>query len=374
MRITDVEAIILRQPELDSTISDGSQDNVLIKVHTDEGITGVGEVDSSPEVVQAAIYAPSSHTIANGLRGLLVGEDPMSDQLWDKLYYGALYYGRRGAGIHALSGVDLALWDIRGKCLGKPVSELLGNRVRDRIKAYASTLMPSTPSEVEACVQHWVTAGFQAIKLGWGPLGQDPRRDIELIQAARGAAGDGVNLLIDFGLGYRDDAQTALYVADAVAELDLFCMEEPFYPDELDAYATLSKGTEVPVSSGENLSSLHEFQDLVERGGIDIVQPDVTRCGGLTAALKIAAMAAERDVPVMPHAWKSGIIKAATAHLLAVIPNGLLLEYAVAATPINSGLASPVPQLEDGHVRVPQSPGLGIEINPDVIAAFRVDH
>lgn len=374
MRIIDVEAIILRQPGLVGDISDGSQDDVVIRVHTDEGITGIGEVDSSPEMVQAAIYAPKSHTVANGLRELLLGEDPLdTDRLWTKLYHGGMYYGRRGAGVHALSGIDIALWDIRGKVLGKPVCELLGQPVRERVKAYASTLMPQTPSDVEACVANWLDAGFHAIKLGWGPLGQDPEHDLRLIRAARRVAGDDVDLLIDFGLGYGADSETALRVARELEQLGVFCMEEPFYPDELAAYATLADGTTTPVSSGEELSSIQECQDLIERGRVDILQPDVTRCGGLTAAIRIASMAAERNVPVMPHAWKSSITKAATLQLLAVIPNGLLMEYAVAATPINSKLTIQTFPVQDGCVKVPTGPGLGVELDWDVVTELRID-
>ena len=139
MRITDVEAIVLRQPALDDGIADGSQDDLVIRVTTDEGLTGIGEVDSAPEAVAALVRAPSSHAIASGLRELLLGEDPLDvERLWWKMYRGLIYIGRRGIAIHALSGIDIALWDIKGKALGKPVSELIGTRRHDRIRAYAS--------------------------------------------------------------------------------------------------------------------------------------------------------------------------------------------------------------------------------------------
>ncbi len=375
MKITDVEAIILRQPVLDDGIADGSQDDLVIRVHTDEGIVGIGEVDSSPEMVKAAVYAPHSHTTASGLRELLIGEDPLDvERLWSKMYRGAIYYARRGAGIHAIGGVDIALWDIRGKFLGKPVSQLLGAPVRERVKAYASTLMPETPYEVEACVSKWLAAGFKAVKLGWGPLGQDPARDVELVRVARRAAGDEVDLLIDFGLGYGADVDAALRVAGELEQLGIFCLEEPFYPDELSAYARLADSCTTRVSSGEELSTRFEFQDLIEQGHVDIIQPDVSRCGGLTEAVRIAEMAAARGVPVMPHAWKSSILKAATVHLLAVAPQGLLMEYAVASTRINSRLCLPSFPLDDGYVKVPTDPGLGVELDWDVVTELRIDN
>src|SRR5262245_31332439 len=148
MRITDVEAIVLRQPSVNEGIADGSQDDLVVRVFTDSGIVGIGEVDSAPEVVRAVIDAPASHAIASGLRHVLIGEDPLDvEALWHRMYRASIYYGRRGVALHALSGIDIALWDIKGKALGKPVHELLGGSKRTRVRAYASTLMPETEGE-----------------------------------------------------------------------------------------------------------------------------------------------------------------------------------------------------------------------------------
>ncbi len=148
VRITEVEAIVLRQPEVDEGIADGSQDDLVIRVHTDEGIVGIGEVDSSPEVVQAVVEARGSHAVAHGLRELLIGENPLDvERLWQKMYRGVIFYGRRGVAIHAISGIDIALWDITGQALGKPICELIGTPVHQRIRAYASRLMP----DFQAC-------------------------------------------------------------------------------------------------------------------------------------------------------------------------------------------------------------------------------
>ncbi|MBA3415146.1 MAG: mandelate racemase/muconate lactonizing enzyme family protein, partial [Chloroflexia bacterium] len=205
MKITEIEAIVLRQPDVDTAKADGSQDALLIRVRTDEGITGVGEVDSLPPVVKAIVDAPASHAIASGLGALLIGEDPLEiDRLWERMYRGSIYYGRRGAAIHAISGIDIALWDIKGKALGQPISRLLGGPHRTHVRAYASTLMPDTPEETGRCVTGLVERGFTAIKLGWGPFGRDPDLDIALLRAARTAAGDAVELMLDIGLGWPD--------------------------------------------------------------------------------------------------------------------------------------------------------------------------
>src|SRR5262249_3791455 len=208
-------------------------------VHTDAGIVGIGEVDSAPEVVKAAIDAPGSHAIASGLRHVLIGQDPLeTERLWEAMYRAAIYYGRRGVALHALSGIDIALWDIKGKALGKPVSELIGTPRRSHVRAYASTLMPETEREtaekVGALIERY---GFTAVKLGWGPLGREPEHDVRLARAARSAAGDAVDVLIDAGLGYGADVHAATRVAGELEQLGIFWLEEPFLPDELEAYA-----------------------------------------------------------------------------------------------------------------------------------------
>ena len=375
MRITDVEAIVLRQQSVDEGIADGSQDDLVVLVHTDDGITGIGEVDSAPEVVAALVEGNGSHAVAIGLRELLVGEDPLDvERLWRKMYRGTIYVGRRGITVHAISGIDIALWDIRGKALGRPVCELIGEPRRERIKAYASRLMPDTPEETFSAVAELREQGFTAVKLGWGPLGKDAAYDVELASAARDAAGDGVEILIDAGLGYVDDVERATQVARGLEELDVTWLEEPFEPDEYEAYAELADAVDIPVAAGEQDSTWWGFRELIERGRVDVVQPDVTRCGGITELLRIAELAAQNGVATVPHAWKSGIIKAATLHVNAVLPEALYQEYCVARTPINTELTvQRLPLEADGWVAVPTGPGLGVDLDLDVVERLRVN-
>ncbi len=375
MKITDVEAIVLRQPVINEGIADGSQDDLVIRVQTDEGIVGIGEVDSSPEVCKAIVDARGSHKIALGLRELLIGEDPADiERLWDKMYRGVIFYGRRGAAIHAISGIDIALWDLKGKAAGKPVCELLGTPVHSRIRAYASRLMPDTPQEVTDAVNELKEQHFTAIKLGWGPLGQDPEHDVRLARAAKEAAGDDVEILIDAGLGYGADAAAATRVARELEQLEIYWLEEPFEPDEYEAYAELADGVEIPIAAGEQDVTVWGFRELIDRGHVDILQPDVTRCGGITETLRIAKLGAERGLKTVPHAWKSGIIKAASLHVNAVLPDALFQEYCVADTPINTRLTNELLPIEgDGHVAVPTAPGLGVTLNEDVLEELRVN-
>jgi L-rhamnonate dehydratase len=373
VKITEVETIILRQPDVDDAIADGSQDDLIVRIHTDEGIVGIGEVDSAPEVVKAAINAPNSHANAIGLRHMLLGGDPLDNEgLWAKMYRGSVYYGRRGAAIHAMSGVDLALWDIKGKVAGKPVSELLGTPRHTRIRAYASTLMPDTEDEVRAKVAGLAELGFTAIKLGWGPLGQDEHHDVRLVKAARQTVGDGVDILIDAGLGYVADAKRAIWVARELEQLGVYWLEEPFEPDELEAYAELADTVDLRIAAGEHDATAWGFRELIDGGHLDVVQPDMTRCGGLTDGLRIAKLAEEKGVVCMPHAWKSGIVKAASLHMNAILPGERLQEYCVAGTPINEALTIQRHPLKDGYVDVPTGPGLGVDLDPEILAHFTV--
>ena len=375
MKITEVEAIVLRQAVVDEGIADGSQDDLVIRISTDEGITGIGEVDSSPELVRALVQAPSSHAVATSLRDALLGEDPLDvERLWHKMYRSLIYFGRRGIAIHAISGLDIALWDIKGKALGKPVFELLGTPHRDRVRAYASRLMPETAAEVTDAIAELRDQGFTAVKLGWGPLGKDPRQDVELAAAAKSAAGDGVEIMIDAGLGYVADAKTAIEVARAYEQLDIYWLEEPFEPDEYEAYAELADTVDIRVTAGEQDATWWGFRELIDRAHVDVVQPDVTRCGGITETLRIAELARSRGIETVPHAWKSGIIKAASLHCNAVMPDGVWQEYCVADTPINTSLTRQrLPIEADGYVAVPTAPGLGVDLDEDVLESLRID-
>jgi len=376
VRITDVQPIVLRQPVVDNTVADGSQDDLIVLVHTDEGLVGIGEVDSSPDVVRAAILCPSSHSNAVGLREVLVGQDPHDiDGLWRRMYRASIYYGRRGPALHAMSGIEMALWDLRGKAEDRPVCELLGTPCRDRVRAYASTLMPDTEEEVRAVVGDLVAnRGFTAVKLGWGPLGQSADHDLKLVSAARDAGGANTDIMIDAGLGYGRDVQTAMRVAREMQDLGICWLEEPFEPDELQAYAELTAAVDLPIAAGEHETTRWGFLELIERGGLDIVQPDVTRCGGLREAIRIDELARSHGRACVLHAWKSGIAKAASLHVSAVLDEAPFLEYCVAGTAINNDLTVQRLPLEDGYVRVPTGPGLGVDLDPELISRYEVHY
>ena len=373
MRITKVEAILLRpRGAIDTSIGDGSQDGVLVRVHTDEGITGLGEIDSSPWVAKAIIEAPASHKLCNGLASLLVGENPLEiGRLWQKMYKGSLYFGRRGAAIHAISGIEIALWDIAGKAAGKPIHALLGGARRDRIKAYASTLMPDTPAEAARTIEAQMKAGFNAVKLGWGPLGRSAELDIALVAAARKAGGEALDLMIDIGKGWTS-AREGIDRARRMEEYRPYWIEEPFWPDDYAKYAALAAAGDRRRDGGEEEATLADFERLVETGHVEILQPDVTRAGGISECLRVADYARRRGRRCVLHAWSTGIIKAATLQVLAAMEEAEYMEYCVQTTDLNQRLVAERFPLVEGEVMIPTGPGLGIEIDEAALKEFAV--
>jgi L-rhamnonate dehydratase len=375
MKITDVETLHLRLPSIAEECN-GTQDALLVKIHTDAGLTGIGEVDSSPHVVKAIFDAPYSHTLACGLTKLLKGEDPRDvERLWEKMYRGTLYFGRRGAAIHALSGADIALWDLLGKATGMPVCQLLGGAYRKRLPAYSSDLMPFTAEEISRRAAFLRDAGFTYLKFGWGGIGQSEAQDIALVGAARAAVGDDADLMIDVGLCW--DAATAQARVRRLEEFRLTWIEEPLPPDDLSGYARLADAVETRIAAGEESCTCWEFADLMDRGHIDVVQVDVSRAGGLTEARRIAHMAHQRNLPCVPHAYSTGVLLAASLHWTASIPNGWMVEYTVEESPLatglnGSGLLREPLRVRDGWLTVPDAPGLGIELDDEMVAKYRV--
>ncbi|HEY4155034.1 MAG TPA: mandelate racemase/muconate lactonizing enzyme family protein [Puia sp.] len=370
MKITNVQAIVLKLPEI-SSAADGTQDDLIIVVETDEGITGYGEVDTAPGVGKAVVDAYMSHGTCYGLREVVKGSDPFDyEQIWNDMWAKTYYYGRSGPVMHVMSGIDMAIWDIMGKATGKPVHKLLGGSYTDKVRAYASALMPENKEEVKRKVESYISQGFTAIKFGWGPLGYDVHFDIELVKAARKAAGDQVDILIDIGKRYR--LKSAFYVAKALEQLNIYWLEEPLPAEDYIGYKRLTESTSLRIATGEEESGRLAFARLINETHVDVIQPDMSRCGGLTEAKKIATMTADQNMLCVPHAFKTGVLVAASIQLIAAIPNAPFLEFSVTDSAIRKELLVNPFKQKDGFVDVPQTPGLGIELNPDVIKKYGI--
>jgi L-alanine-DL-glutamate epimerase-like enolase superfamily enzyme len=269
-----------------------------------------------------------------------------------------------------MSGIDIALWDIAGQVAGKPIHALLGGSYHRRIRAYASSLWGPTPEATRDLATRFREEGFTAAKFGWAPMGPDEAVDVALVKAARQGLGGDADLLVDAGCVW--DAKTAIRRARRFAEENVFWLEEPLPPDDLDGYARLSAAVDVRIAAGEEESGRHAYRELMDRGRIDVVQVDVTRCGGLTEARRIAHMAADRNLPVVNHSFKTRINLAASLHWLASLPNAFILEYSVAPSPLRESLTRESFPVENGHVAVPQSPGLGITLDDAIVSRYRV--
>lgn len=370
MKITDVEAIYLRLPQVKEQCDSG-QDALIVKVHTDEGITGIGEVDSGPLAARGVILGPYSHTICSGLRHLLIGEDPFeTEYLWHKMYRSNMYTGRAGVSVHAISGIDIALWDIKGKKLGLPVWKLLGGGFRKQIRCYASVLFDS-PSKTYEIARRLRDQGFDAVKFGWGPMGESPAMDVSLVAEARRGLGPDADLLVDAGLPW--DAKTALQRAHAFSAYNIFWLEEPLSADDYEGYRRLSEASTVRIAAGEEEDSRKSFKRLIVDGQVDVVQVDLTRCGGFTEAMKIATLAADHGRPVANHGFTTYINVAAALHWLCAVPNALIAEYvAQEDTNLRNFVTHQKIIRKDGFLEIPQCPGLGIELNEEGIAKYRV--
>ncbi len=371
MKITDVEAFYLRLPEVKEQCDSG-QDVLVVRIHTDEGITGIGEVDSAPLAAQSAILGPYSHTITSGLKHLIIGEDPFeTEYLWDKMYRQNVYAGRFGIGIHAMSGIDIALWDIKGKKLGMPIWKLLGGGFRKNIRCYSSSLFGATPEATGEIAKRLVGQGFTAVKFGWAPMGKDAATDRKLVEKARSGLGDGPDLMIDAGLVW--DAKTAIQRARDFSHHNIFWLEEPLAPDDYNGYRKLTAATDVRIAAGEEESGRHTYRRLFDEGNIDIAQVDLTRCGGFTEAMKIATMAADRGIPVANHGFTTYINVAAALHWLNAVPNALIAEYVTEeGTNLRDFLTHQKIRARDGYLDIPQEPGLGIELNEEALRKYRV--
>jgi L-alanine-DL-glutamate epimerase-like enolase superfamily enzyme len=387
LKITGVTCHVLLDPGFDRDATSSNQDDIVVEVHTDEGITGIGETDLNAWVARACIEAPGTHTMDLGLADMLVGMSPLDPvAVWDRLYVGTAMTGRRGAVVHALGALDMALWDICGKAAGKPTWQLLGEAAHESLTPYAS-LLPNRGSAWDDFAQALVDQATWAHRLGFraaklealvtGPyahdgLSEQDTRIVELITAVRRAVGPDFTIMVDVGYAWSSVSR-ALEVMESWAEHDIFFVETPLWSDDLEGYAELARRSPIRIAAGEWLATRFEFIDLMDRGGVHVAQPDVGRVGGLTEARRVCGLAAERGKLIVPHGWKTGITIAATAHLAAVTPHMPFFEFVpqqVAESALRRELVLDELELVDGRLALPAKPGLGIELNRDALERF----
>jgi L-alanine-DL-glutamate epimerase-like enolase superfamily enzyme len=369
MKITRLVCQILRVPHIQVKTA-SSQDAVIVRIQTDTGLEGLGEADSSPEVVKAIVDAPYSHNIACGLRELLVGENPLEhERLWQKMYRRTIYFGRSAVGITAMAAIDMALWDLKGKHYGEPIHRLLGGCQHRRIKAYASILFGRDGHETRDIGQRWTAAGYQAVKFGWEPMGQQESLDLQLVQGARAGIGDDADLLIDAGCVW--DARTALRRAERFADYNLGWLEEPLRPADVEGYVWLRDRSPVPIAAGEAECGRESFRPLIDRRALDIYQVDLSRCG-FTDAAYIRSRVEEIHGRLCNHCYTSPLTVAASLHWLATCRDAFLFEDCVDDSPLRHELTLQSVQARDGWIDVPDGPGLGVTLNEDFVRMTKI--
>lgn len=390
MKITGVETIALADP--------GRATETVVRVHTDEGISGIGQAETPSLVVDAIVRCEG------GLEQTLRGEDPLQvERLWQKMYAATGLFGRRGVTISVIGAVETALWDVAGKALGKPVCELLwrsacvpsldilevavtregGERkdgqIRRKVVPYATVYPPgASRREVEERFGRAVARGFRAVKLeAWpGGLGYgDARQDAGIVKTVRQVIGDERQLMLDLCNLWRDAPQ-AIESVRAVEESGVFFVEAPLHPDSLEAYARLADAVDTRIAVGDwGFAGRFDFEEIMTRGRVDVVQPSSVRAGGMSEIMKIGEAAYRRGLLCVPHAWCHMIGVAAEVHLAAVLPNAPFIEYPIAFpdSPLISQLLDPpLAPDEDGLIEVPRRPGLGFALNEKVVERHRV--
>ena len=333
-----------------NSITSGTRNWLFVTVETDAGISGIGEGSGWPRVVEAAV---------RDLSHVVVGEDAFAiEWLWQRMHVAIMGHGMSGVvGQGAIGAIDMALWDIKGKALGVPVWQLLGGRMRDRVRAYAHA---ATPAQAEAAVAR----GYTALKTG------GVSNPVEKARAIRAAVGDGVDLMVDLHGPPWLTAPDAIANCRALEELHPLFVEEPLAPEDIEGYRRLRRESRVPLAAGERHGGLHGIAPLLHEGLIDVAQPDSGRAGGITGLRKIAAVAEARFATVAPHAGSLGpVAEYAALHLLAAIPNALIHEKMDPDWPGRARVVTREPELVDGHLLVPDAPGLGVEIDEDFVAA-----
>jgi len=375
-------------PDYDSQACSSAQDDIVVKILTDEGIVGIGETDTNPWATKAYIESPGTHIMALGLRELLMGQDPLQPEaLWDRMYSATAMPGRRGLGICAMGALDMALWDIKGKALQKPIWELLGGARRTKIHPYASLLpngnkLDVYSSNLQEKLLQAKKYGFTAAKLEVcvnGPYSHNGLQEADsevtkIVASCREAVGPNMTLMVDVAYAWND-WRTALQVIETLEPYDIYFVETPVATDDLDGYAKLARRSPIRIAAGEWLQTRFEFQDLIDRGHIDVAQPDIGRVGGITEAKRVTEYTALRGRLMTPHCWKTGIGIAASAQLAAASSNCPFIEYLpgeLSESAIRKELVKDELKMVQGEIDLPQKPGLGIDLDEAAIQKYRV--
>ena len=373
--IDRVEVLCLQDPQADYFRFEGSYRNVVVLVQGDNGLVGIAESDAPPEIVRATIEMASYNNLAEGLAGIVTGQvvdDPR--RLWDEMSARTQWFGRRGAAIHAISALDIAIWDLFARSKGVPVCEALGGARHARLPAYATIYpMEDEPERITEQVTPLLDNGFRALKVCVEPWWTEPARVQRNLTHLRDIVGSERGLMLDVAQEYSRLDQLAPFL-DLLAELDFAWIEAPFPLEEVREHARLRAATRIPVGVGDlGLTTCTEFEPFFSAGAFDIAQPDLTMFGGFTEALRLAQMLEGTGRRIVPHAYNTDITIAANLHFLATQPEMELVEYSTSPSRLRQDLVRGLAPIDaDGTIPVPTGPGLGVTLNEDAVAEFEI--
>jgi D-galactarolactone cycloisomerase len=336
----------------------GKRVTSLVRIRVSPDLVGLGSAYTHPEILRTIVE--------DHLGPFLVGSDAGDlEGLWNKMYSLTRWYGRKGAAISAIGAVDTALWDIRGKVAGKPVFELLGGSTS--VPAYASALLWQDIDRLADEARRYVDEGFRLMKMR---LGRRLDYDFGAVDAVGDAIGGRARLAVDGTHRYSE--QTAVQLAEHLADRDVAWFEEPFPPEDVDAYARLRAAVTIPIAAGENEFGEQGFRELFRAGAVDVAQPDVSRAGGISECLKIAELARQAGVQIATHTWSDAVAIVANAHFASTVSDTLGVEVDRTATPLTEALLTVPLDIREGRLHLPRGPGLGIELDEDVVSRLRV--
>jgi len=373
VRIASIEAVPLlgESPKGGWSEEIRPEDSIhaLIAVHTDAGVIGHGSVFTDGRLAQAGLKV---------LEPLYRGENALEpERVSEKLHQNTFWMGRGGTLTHVISGIDIALWDILGKVTGQPVARLLGGTYRSRVQPYCSLLMEE-PSRMKDVVAEFRGRGFRAFKIGWGPFGRarDTKLDEAIVRAAREGAGPATQLFVDAGASdayWPHGLKWAMNTAEMLKAHDVGWFEEPLKPDAIDDFCHLRRVSPVPIAGGEVLTRRQSFLPWLSRGAFDIVQPDVTKVGGISEQRRIAWMAQDFGVRYVGHGWNTALGVAADLQLAAALPNVDLVEF-IGGSPYVDGILQQPFQLDvEGYLAIPALPGLGVALDRERLKRYTPD-
>lgn len=383
MKITNIEPFLLyaRDSEIDvdrKNIGGYTGHQVLVKIETDEGITGWGEscINSENGEGSLALYS----IIKNGLTHKLIGEDPLQvRKIWEKMYTYMEWWGRRGLGIFALSAIDTALMDIAGKHYGVPCAHLMGGVYRDEVDVYASLLFDmENPESTGKKAIPYLDQGYFGVKYGWGlyrdePFGSDMKKDKQIIETIREIIGNEAKLMVDVGRYVDWNYEYALRMVRMLKDYNIYWLEEPLSQEDIYGFRNLTRESGVTIAAGEGYQTSYDFQMLLRNDALSLYQPDPSKLGGLSEARKVVDLIESYNRPWVPHNWSTIVNTAASLQLVASSKSAFLVEHKQEKNPFLDELAYEKLEVNRGKLKIPMGPGLGIRINEDAVMKYQVE-